>query len=111
METLPPYYAVIFTSTLKEKREGYAQMAKEMERLARQQPGFLDFESAKDTLGISISYWKSKEAIAAWKSNMDHQMAQRKGKETWYSWYTVRICKVERSYTFNHRESVTNSIE
>ncbi len=103
MEKEEPYYAVIFTNTLTDNHEGYGQMAQEMEHLARQQPGFLDFESARGELGISVSYWKSKEAIAAWKANMDHQMAQKKGRETWYSWYTVRICKVERSYTFSHR--------
>lgn len=75
-------------------------MAVEMEQLARQQPGFLDFESARDGLGVTISYWESLEAIANWKANMDHREAQKKGIKKWYSWYKVRICKVEREYEF-----------
>ncbi|MEW2920472.1 MULTISPECIES: antibiotic biosynthesis monooxygenase family protein [Flavobacteriaceae] len=100
MELQKPYYAVIFTSTRTEGDNGYGQMAEEMEQLARQQPGFLDFESARDGLGITVSYWESLEAIANWKSNMDHRVAQRNGIKTWYSWYKVRICKVEREYEF-----------
>lgn len=95
-----PYYAVIFTNLQTETSDGYAQMAETMEQLARQQPGFLDFEHARESLGITISYWESPEAIANWKENLDHQEAQRLGKEQWYSWYKTRICKVEREYSF-----------
>lgn len=100
MELQKLYYAVIFTSTRTEGDNGYGQMAIEMEELARQQPGFLDFESARDGLGITISYWESLEAIANWKANMDHKVAQRNGIKEWYSWYKVRICLVEREYEF-----------
>lgn len=100
MELQKPYYAVIFTSTRTEGDNGYGQMAKEMEKLARQQPGFLDFESARDGLGVTVSYWESLEAIANWKSNMEHREAQKNGIKKWYSWYKVRICKVEREYEF-----------
>lgn len=99
METTP-YYAVIFTNTRTEGDNGYAEMAEKMEALARKQPGFIAFESARSGLGISISYWESKEAIARWKANLDHQLAQQQGIEKWYSWYKVRICRVEREYDF-----------
>ncbi|WP_298923868.1 antibiotic biosynthesis monooxygenase [uncultured Allomuricauda sp.] len=103
MELQKPYYAVIFTSTRTEGDNGYGQMAVEMEKLARQQPGFLDVESARDGLGITVSYWESLEAIANWKANMDHSVAQRKGIKEWYSWYKVRICLVEREYDFDRK--------
>lgn len=103
MELQKPYYAVIFTNIRTSEDNGYAQMAEKMERLARQQPGFLDFESARSKLGISISYWKSKEAIANWKANVDHLVAQENGKKEWYSWYKVRICVVEREYDFGNK--------
>lgn len=100
MELKKPYYAVIFTNKRTEGDNGYAEMAVAMESLARKQDGFLDFEAARDGLGIAISYWQSLEAISNWKANMDHQVAQSKGKTTWYSWYKVRICRVEREYEF-----------
>nr|WP_297784119.1 antibiotic biosynthesis monooxygenase [uncultured Allomuricauda sp.] len=101
MEPAKPYYAVIFTSLKTDGDQGYAKMAEEMETLARKQRGFLDIESARDGIGITVSYWESLEAIADWKANMDHKQAQRNGIKTWYSWYKVRICRVEREYEFN----------
>lgn len=95
-----PYYAVIFTNTRTDIEDGYSKMAEQMEELARTQPGFLDFESARDGLGISVSYWKTLEDITRWKANTDHMFAQQKGMSDWYSWYKVRICVVEREYEF-----------
>ncbi len=96
----PPYYAVIFSNTRTSVNEGYSEMAAEMEALAKKQPGYLGFESARDGLGISVSYWESLEAIAAWKAVSEHEFAQKEGRRIWYSWYKVRICKVEREYEF-----------
>ena len=101
MITNKPYFAVIFTSLRTENDNGYADMAKRMVELASSQPGFLGLESAREELGITVSYWESREAIAHWKSNSDHLFAQRKGKEDWYSWYKIRICLVEREYEFS----------
>ena len=100
MELQQPYYAVIFTNTRTEGDFGYAEMAEQMERLAKQQKGYLGFESARSNLGIAVSYWESLEAIANWKANLEHLYAQKKGKSDWYSWYKVRICRVEREYEF-----------
>ena len=74
----PPYYAVIFTSTRTAVDEGYGAMADRMVELASQQPGFLGVESTRgaDGLGITVSYWSSLEAIAAWKANAEHRVAQ-----------------------------------
>lgn len=94
------YYAVIFTSKRRAGDYGYAAMAERMEKLADQQPGFISMESAKSELGITVSYWESLDAIKAWKENSAHLFAQERGKKNWYSWYKVRICKVEREYEF-----------
>ncbi len=92
------YYAVIFTSLLTDNTKGYSEMSKNMEDLAKQQPGYLGIESARDKLGITISYWESHDAIKNWKANLEHITAQKLGKEKWYKWYKVIICKVEREY-------------
>ena len=96
-----PYYAVIFTNTRTSGDNGYAEMAEAMEELAKKQPGYLGFESARDGLGLSVSYWESLDDIAHWKSNADHLFAQERGIKDWYSWYKVRICRVEKEYEFN----------
>ncbi|MFT5737887.1 MAG: heme-degrading monooxygenase HmoA [Maribacter sp.] len=95
-----PYYAVIFTSNRTEGDKGYADMAIKMENLARQQPGFLGVESAKEDIGITVSYWKNLKSIAKWREHTEHMLAQTKGKSQWYQKYSIRICKVEREYHF-----------
>lgn len=95
----PPYYAVIFTSLRTDAdHAAYSDMAVKMEELAAKQPGYLGVESAREGLGITVSYWESLEAIAAWKRNAAHQVAQKKGREGWYASFKTRICKVERDY-------------
>ncbi len=96
----PPYYAVIFSNVRTDIDEGYAEMADQMVSLAEQQPGYLGHESVRDGLGITISYWESTEAIREWKANTDHLLAQKFGREKWYSAYKTRIALVERDYGF-----------
>ena len=94
----PPYYAVIFTSHRTDGDNGYGEMAARMAELAAQQPGYLGMESAREGLGITVSYWESLEAIRNWKQNAEHQEARRLGHQQWYSSFRVRIAKVEREY-------------
>ena len=94
----PPYFAVIFTSVKKKDDGGYEEMAELMVNLVKRQPGFLGFESVRDGLGITISYWQDLVSIQRWKEQVDHRLAQKLGKERWYEGYKVRICKVEREY-------------
>ena len=96
----PPYYAVIFTSIRTEQTEGYLEMAQRMLALATDQSGFLGVESAREEVGITVSYWQSLEAIATWKANSEHLIAQRMGREQWYRQFKTRIAKVERDYQF-----------
>lgn len=96
----PPYYAVIFTTIRTEVNQGYSEMAIRMLNLAKEQDGFLGEESARDELGITISYWESEEAIRKWKRNMEHLAAQKLGKEVWYKDFKTRVAKVERDNGF-----------
>lgn len=52
----PPYYTVIFTSNKKIEDAEYDQMAEKMLELAKKQSGFLGVESARDDVGITVSY-------------------------------------------------------
>lgn len=79
-------------------------MSQKMEALAKQQKGYLGLDSAKESVGITVSYWENLEAIKIWKANTEHLLAQQKGREQWYNWYNVRICKVEREYQFLQKQ-------
>ncbi len=90
----PPYYAVIFTTLRTDFDDGYEDTSLKMEELAKQQDGYLGIESARNELGITVSYWKSVEAIINWKNNVEHSVAREKGRTLWYNEYQLRICKV-----------------
>lgn len=94
----PPYYAVIFSSILREEDNGYVEMAEKMLALAAKQPGFLGVDSARQEVGITVSYWSDLKSIKAWKENVEHEQARRLGREKWYASFKVRIAKVEREY-------------
>ncbi|MCP5064527.1 MAG: antibiotic biosynthesis monooxygenase [Ignavibacteriae bacterium] len=96
----PPYYAVIFTSTRTDGDNGYTKTANRMVELAKQQDGFLGVESAREEVGITVSYWKDLTSIKKWKENAEHSIAREKGKSEWYESFKTRIAKVERDYEF-----------
>ncbi len=106
----PPYYAVIF-STLRgeEDDEGYTRTAERMLELAAGQRGFLGVESARETVGITVSYWRSLEDIAAWRAHAEHSEARRLGRERWYRRFELRVARVERAYSFDTAAAAADS--
>lgn len=98
----PPYYAVIFTSIRTDAEANlYDNTAARMVELAAAQPGFLGVESAREDVGITVSYWSSLETIRDWKAHAEHLIAQQIGRELFYRHYKTRIAKVERDYGFD----------
>lgn len=95
-----PYYAVIFSSVRKDQdHERYNKTVVELKKSVFEQPGFLGFDTAHDlNIGITVSYWKDLKSIKDWKNHVDHLKAQKLGNENWYRYYSIRVCKVERSY-------------
>ncbi|MGW7532068.1 antibiotic biosynthesis monooxygenase family protein [Amycolatopsis sp. NPDC054798] len=98
----PPYYAVIFTSRRTDGDRGYAERAAYMSELAAKQPGCLGQNSVRDEsgLGITVSYWKDEDSIAAWRTNLEHTETRRQGRAEWYTEFDVQVSRVERAYRF-----------
>lgn len=96
----PPYWAVIFTAQRTDGDHGYGAMADKMVALAAEQPGYIGVETTRDAagLGITVSYWSDETALRNWKQVSEHLLAQKLGKDRWYSHYTLRVAKVERAY-------------
>jgi len=101
MQQGKPYYAVIFTSLRTAGEKGYNDMSKKMMDLAKNQPGFIGVESAREAVGITVSYWETLEDIQQWRLHSEHKEARKQGKEIWYSEFKVRICQVLREYDFS----------
>ena len=98
----PPYYAVIFSSRRRDGGgdDGYDATSARMLELVRQQPGFLGAESTRgiDGFGITVAYFESEGAIAAWRNQSEHAEARARGRNEWYEHFELRVAKVERAY-------------
>lgn len=97
----PPYYAVIFSSQRNDHDEaGYAVTAERMVELVVEQPGFLGYESTRDRsgFGITVAYFDSEAAIAAWRMHAEHTIARERGHRLWYQRFEQRVARVERAY-------------
>lgn len=103
----PPYYAVIFSSKRRDAGgadDGYDAMSARMLELVHQQPGFLGAESTRgaDGFGITVAYFESEAAIAAWRNHAEHAEARARGRAEWYEHFELRVAKVERAYGMRH---------
>jgi heme-degrading monooxygenase HmoA len=58
----------------------------------------LGLESAREGVGITVSYWVDEVAAQAWKQVAEHVVAQQRGKSIWYRDYRVRVATVHRDY-------------
>ena len=73
-------------------------MAASMDQLAREQPGYLGIESAREELGVTVSYWRDEDAARGWKQVAQHLVAQRRGRAVWCRDYRMRVATVVRDY-------------
>jgi heme-degrading monooxygenase HmoA len=88
-------YLVIFKATTATLDEEYIDMAQELKKLAFSKYGCLDFTSVTEAdQEIAISYWPSLQHIRDWKNDPSHRLAQIKGKDKWYSKFSVEICEL-----------------
>ena len=102
-EQTEKYYAVIFTSQREDvEMELYGLTSDRMIELARHQPGFLGVESVREEngLGITVSYWRDQDSIRAWGEHAEHKVAQKLGRQKFYSWFKLRIAKVFDEQSF-----------
>ena len=89
---------MIFTSIRNDQPDDeYDATATRMVELAERQPGFLGIESARTDIGITVCYWADEAAIAAWKADAEHLLAQEHGRGEWYRQYSLRVARVERA--------------
>ena len=97
------YFAVIFTAQRSLSGDDiYDITADRMVLLARRQPGFLGVESVRgdDGIGITVSYWVDRAAIANWRQQAEHLAAQALGRQEFYDWYRVRVAEVVAERAF-----------
>ena len=90
---------VIFTARIRMRDDEYARVAARMRELALHEFGCLAFHSVTEgDEEVALSYWPDETSIAAWRSHREHALAQKAGRERWYSSYSVQVAQVVREY-------------
>jgi len=93
---------VLFRSKLVDAPEGYAEMAEEMEALAKTMPGFIDVKGyvAEDGERLTVVRWENAQTMRQWRQHARHRLAQRAGREKWYAYYKMEVAEVVREASY-----------
>jgi heme-degrading monooxygenase HmoA len=92
-------FVVIFRATARQLDAEYSATAATLRNLALTQFGCLEFVAVTEgDQEVALSYWPDEASIRAWKLHTDHLMAQRLGRERWYSSYSVEVAEIKRHY-------------
>ncbi|PLY07680.1 MAG: antibiotic biosynthesis monooxygenase [Arcobacter sp.] len=97
-------YAVIFEVEItNEKKDQYLDIAAMLKEQLVKMPGFISIERFQSLVNegklLSLSFWENEESLLVWKKNIDHMSAQKKGRDSIFKDYRIRIAKIERDYT------------
>jgi heme-degrading monooxygenase HmoA len=69
----PPYNAVIFNLVEIISDKEYSEISEAMVRSVQQRSGFLGFETIRNDMSITVSYWENIDSILNLKNHEEHQ--------------------------------------
>jgi heme-degrading monooxygenase HmoA len=94
-------FAVIFKAKVGNQDNQYTDMVSVMRDIAFEKYNCKDFVAVTEgEQEIAISYWESENDIKRWHDDTKHAVAQKLGKEKWYTSYVVEVVEIKRSYSF-----------
>jgi heme-degrading monooxygenase HmoA len=102
-------FAVIFeTVPVDAAKDEYLEIAGKLRNCLQDQAGFISIERfqglTEENKLLSISYWEDEASISKWRNLQEHRQAQKKGKESLFHSYRIRVAEVVRDYTGQERE-------
>ena len=101
-------FAVIFEVKPKiEGKEEYMKIAKGLRSFLENRDGFISIERfqslSEEGKILSVSFWQDEAAIEKWRNLLEHRAAQKKGRESLFYSYRIRVAQVVRDYTESDR--------
>lgn len=93
----------VFRSRIREEaRADYLALAPKMAALARTMPGYLSHKAfvAEDGERVTIVEFADHEAQRAWSHQAEHVAAKKRGRDEFYSEYSIQVCDVVRESRF-----------
>ena len=100
--------AVIFeVIPTEEGKSEYLKIAAKLRSFLENRDGFISIERFQSLTVegkiLSLSFWRDENSIAEWRNVLEHRNAQKKGKESLFRSYRIRVAKVVRDYTETDR--------
>jgi heme-degrading monooxygenase HmoA len=93
----------VFRSRLKpEAVQEYGPWAQRMSELAKTMPGYISHKGfvAPDGERVTVVEFETEEQQIAWARHPEHMDAQRLGRGSFYSEYSIQVCTVHRERRF-----------
>jgi heme-degrading monooxygenase HmoA len=108
-------YAVIFEVEPEAGRvQDYLDIAARLRPELEKIDGFISIERFKSLSQegkiLSLSFWRDEEAIARWRQQEQHQVAQRAGRDRIFRDYRIRVATVLRDYGMYERAQAPQSM-
>ena len=85
-----------------EAMQEYLVWAKRMAELAETMPGYISRKTftAEDGERLTLVMFENEEAQRAWRMHAEHVEAQKKGRQDFYSEYSLLVCEPLRETRF-----------
>lgn len=95
---------VLFEVTVKkEGMKEYLSLATRLKDELIQADGFIRSERFSSLTNegklLSLSVWKSEQAVEEWRNNINHRMSQQQGRDFLFEDYTITVASKIRLYT------------
>ena len=89
------------------RQEEYLEIAGRLRPMVDEIVGFISIERFESLTQpgkiLSLSFWRDEEAVTEWRNVVEHREAQRKGRESIFADYRLRIAEVSRDYGMHER--------
>ena len=84
------------------KQDAYLNHAARLKPVLEKMDGFISVERFQSltTPGklLSLSFWRDEAAVAGWRNNSEHRLAQSAGRGGLFADYRLRVVSVIRDY-------------
>ncbi len=93
----------VFRSRLRpDDLEDYTETADRMSSLAQGMPGYVEHKAfvAEDGERVTVVTFADRASHEAWRTQAEHRVAQRRGREAFYATYSLQVADVTAVRTF-----------
>jgi heme-degrading monooxygenase HmoA len=90
-------------------RDEYVALVDRMVEIAITIPGYISHKGffAEDGERVTVVEFEHEDGMRAWRMHPEHRAAQKKGREIYYSEYSIQVCNVVREAKFKRDEPVS----